>query len=284
MSKHQKNRPNDSKKAKSPQRSSRPAAKTPTTGDTLSLKGPPWLYGHHAVTAALANPARVCHRLIATKDAASAHQDSLKAAIKATERKRPQLEIVDRRDLDAAFQGASHQGIAVQIDPLPRQTLDTLDLGDREESLLIVLDQATDPQNIGAIMRSAAAFNADGLIVQDRNTPDVTPAMAKTACGALERLPFLRVTNLSRSLDELKEDGFWIVGLDGYADQMLDAVDLKGKIVLVMGAEGSGLRRLTKEKCDFLAKIPISQAVESLNLSNATAISLYEIQRQRSAK
>jgi len=281
MAKHPKQRPQGGKKTPASPKPARSSKRTHSTPESSLLKGPPWLYGRHAVIAALQNPVRVCHRLLLTQEVSQSHGEELKAALGATERKRPQAEITERTQLDDAFHGASHQGIAVQVDPLPRQSLEDLTFEHKEDPLLIVLDQATDPQNIGAILRSAAAFKADGIIVQDRNTPDVNAAMAKTACGALERLPFIRVTNLARSLDQLKEDGFWIVGLDGYADQMLHDVDLRGKTVLVMGAEGSGLRRLTKEKCDFLAKIPISHAVESLNLSNATAISLYEIQRQR---
>jgi 23S rRNA (guanosine2251-2'-O)-methyltransferase len=246
-------------------------------------KGPPWIYGRHAVIAALENPDRNCHRLMVTQDFVKSHGDELEKALRSTNRKRPDPEVQDRRIIEDMLQGAVHQGIALQADPLPRISLEDIldDLSDSPSALVIALDQATDPQNIGAVLRSAAAFGASGVIIPDKNAPETTATMAKTACGALERIPFIRVTNLSRSMDQLRESGFWSVGMDGYAEQMISKVDLKGKVLLVMGSEGTGLRRLTKEKCDFLAKIPISQAVESLNLSNATAVALYEIARQR---
>ncbi|NVK17826.1 MAG: 23S rRNA (guanosine(2251)-2'-O)-methyltransferase RlmB [Methylocystaceae bacterium] len=244
-------------------------------------KGPPWLFGRHAVIAALENPKRNCHRLLVTQDFLKSHGNELKAALHATDRKRPQAEVLDRRDIEDMLQGAVHQGIALQADPLARENLDDVIKDSAENTLIVALDQATDPQNIGAVLRSAAGFGACAVLIPDKNAPEVTGAMAKAACGALERIAFIRVTNLSRALEDLKENGFWSVGLDGYADQLISKIDLKGKTVLVMGNEGAGLRRLTKEKCDFLARIPISQAVESLNLSNATAVALYEIARQR---
>lgn len=244
-------------------------------------KGPPWLYGRHAVISALQNPARNCQRLLVTQEFVKSHGPELDQALHATESKRPGPEYVERQDIDNLVQGAVHQGIALLAAPLARTTLEDILPELTENALIVALDQATDPQNIGAILRSAAAFGAQAVIIPDKNAPEVTGAMAKAACGALERIAFIRVTNLSRSLKTLKEEGFWSVGLDGYADVMLSKIDLKGKTILVMGSEGSGLRRLTKEKCDFLAKIPISQAVESLNLSNATAVALYEIARQK---
>jgi len=252
-------------------------------GSAPTQKGPPWLYGRHAVIAALSNPKRNCLRLVASDDFVKAHGEELRTALAATERKRPETEILTRQEIEDLIVSGVHQGIALQLDPLPRTTLEDIlpELAERDSAVIVALDQATDPQNIGAILRSAAAFGAQGVIIPDKNAPEVTAAMAKAACGALERLPFIRVTNLSRSLDQLKEEGFWSVGLDGYAETTLSKIDLKGKTVLVMGSEGTGLRRLTREKCDFLAKIPISQAVESLNLSNATAVSLYEIARQK---
>jgi len=262
--------------AKRPAGPERPKADTP--------KGPPWLYGRHAVIAALQNPERNCLRLILSEDFRKAHGQELQEALDATERKRPEPETLSRQEIeDIIGSGGVHQGIALQAAPLPRTNIEDIlpGLAEQSHSVIVALDQATDPQNIGAILRSAAAFGASAVIIPDKNAPEVTASMAKAACGAVERLPFIRITNLSRTLDLLKEEGFWSVGLDGYADNTLSKIDLKGKTVLVMGSEGSGLRRLTREKCDFLAKIPISQAVESLNLSNATAVSLYEIARQQ---
>jgi len=260
---------------------------TTRKSSSIQHKGPPWLYGRHAVIAALENQARHCHRLIVTKEFLTTHGEELQKTLDTSERKRPGAETCERHVIDdtlgASAQNAVHQGIALQADPLPRKNLEDIlpVLSQNETALVVVLDQATDPQNIGAVLRSAAAFGAQAVLIPERNAPETTAALAKAACGALERIPFIRITNLSRSLDQLKEEGFWSVGLDGYADTLLSKIDMKGKTVLVMGSEGSGLRRLTKENCDFLAKIPISKAVESLNLSNATAVSLYEIARQR---
>lgn len=278
------NRPKRPAKKRNPPQNRSPRTPERSQAAPERPKGPPWFYGRHAVMAILQNDKRHCHRLLATSEFINSHGEELNRSLKATTRKRPDIEIQDRHTLDDLTQGAVHQGIAVQTDPLPRLSLEDVlpDMEDKPQSIIVVLDQATDPQNIGAVMRSCAAFGADGVIIPDKNAPEITPSMAKTACGALERLPFIRITNLARSLDQLKEHGFWTVGLDGYADQDMAQVDLKGKTVLVMGNEGSGLRRLTKEKCDFLVKIPITQAVESLNLSNATAVALYECARQRS--
>jgi len=250
-------------------------------------KGPPWLYGRHAVIAALENQARHCHRLLVTKEFMTNHGEELQKSLDASERKRPGAETSERHTIDdvlgPSHQNIVHQGIALQVDALPRKNLEDIlpELSQNDSALVVILDQATDPQNIGAVLRSAAAFGAQAVLIPERNAPETTASLAKAACGALERIPFIRITNLSRSLEQLKDEGFWSVGLDGYADTLLSKIDMKGKTVLVMGSEGTGLRRLTKEKCDFLAKIPISQTVESLNLSNATAISLYEIARQK---
>jgi 23S rRNA (guanosine2251-2'-O)-methyltransferase len=248
-------------------------------------KGHHWLYGRHAVIAALGNEKRHCHQLLVSEEFLKSHGKELNDTIKDSTRKRPQPQTVNKRELDQFFQGGVHQGIAAQVDPLQRRSLDDLilDSEDISDALIIALDQATDPQNIGAVLRSSAAFGAIGVIIPEKNSPEVTSSLAKAACGSLERIDFIQITNLSRSLDQLKDAGFWSVGLDGYADQTLSSIDMRGKTVIVMGNEGSGLRRLTKEKCDFLAKIPITQAVESLNLSNATAVTLYEIARQKEA-
>ncbi|SCA55319.1 23S rRNA (guanosine-2'-O-)-methyltransferase RlmB [Candidatus Terasakiella magnetica] len=285
MSKQNKRRPNQHKRKAAPQGKRHDGIAKHSTEKNYSdkPKGPPWLYGRHAVIAALQNPKRNCHQLVVSEEFIKSHGSELDEALNATERHRPAPQVLDRREIEDLCRGGVHQGIALQLDPLPRQNLEDIleELADTPNALVVALDQATDPQNIGAVLRSAAAFGASCVMIPEKNAPEVTPAMAKAACGALERIPFLRITNLSRSLDQLKEEGFWSVGLDGYAETMLSTVDMKGKTVLVMGSEGSGLRRLTKEKCDFLAKIPISQAVESLNLSNATAVALYEIARQR---
>ena len=238
-----------------------------------------WIFGHHAGLAAIANPERKVLRIVVSKQSVD---DGLifeiKDAVIEAGIARPGPEQKDRAALDDIFGwGAVHQGLAVQVASLEQPELeDLIDLAQSQESAcIVVLDQATDPRNIGAVMRSAAAFGAMGLVVQDRNAPEMTATMAKAASGAAERLPLVRVTNISRAIEDLKKHEFWAVGLDGSATEVLDRKVMKGRIVLILGAEGSGLRRLVAETCDHLVKIPILGSVESLNLSNAAAVALY---------
>lgn len=239
-----------------------------------------WLYGVHAVMAALENPERVCHRLLI----ADADPDLLYRAGQAGEAAgvpRPQPETPDRRGMHELLpQGAVHQGIAVLVDPLDEPHLDELSKAPGD-MLVVALDQATDPRNVGAVLRSSAAFGVAAVLVQDRHAPDATGALAKAASGALERVPMIREVNLSRALKTLQDHGFWVIGLAGDAQVELQNAPLTGRVVLVLGAEGAGLRRLTRETCDVLAQIPMTSAVESLNLSNAAAVALYEAARQR---
>jgi 23S rRNA (guanosine2251-2'-O)-methyltransferase len=245
-----------------------------------------WLYGSHAALAALANPERVCRRLLLTTEAADRLRGDLARAAQAAPR-RPEPEIVERSRLDALLAGAVHQGIAVEAEPLI--DLDIPDIlartQDKPEALVVALDQISDPQNVGAIMRTAAAFAADALLVTERHAPAATGALAKAASGAVDRLPLARVVNLARGLSELKDAGFWCVGLDAAAERTLEQIGKVSRCVLVLGGEGSGLRRLTRESCDMLARIPIAPgagpgAIDSLNVSNAAAIALYVLTRQ----
>jgi len=151
----------------------------------------------------------------------------------------------------------------------------------RDHAVVMLLDQVTDPHNVGAILRSAAAFGALAVVVPDRHSPEETGTLAKSASGALEVMPLVRVTNMVRALEQLQQAGFWTAGLAGEATQTIAQAKLTGKIALVMGAEGEGLRRLTREHCDHLVKLPISPKVESLNVSNAAAIALYELARDQ---
>lgn len=236
-----------------------------------------WLFGTHAVEAALANPNRRKHRLICTSKALELlelPEDVLNSDL--------QAEILDRSDIDQICgEDAVHQGLALLVSPL--NDIHVEDLVDllkgKELSTIVVLDQATDPRNIGAVMRSARAFGADGLIIQDRNSPPETGTMAKAASGALETIPLVRATNLARALWALKDAGYWVSGLDGYADLSIDDANISEKSVIVLGAEGTGLRRLTRETCDQTVNIPINPDAESLNLSNAAAIALYTLTR-----
>ena len=245
-----------------------------------------WLYGVHACVAALANPERDIRRIVCATQSAEdlelAVVDAANAAYEMCEVPRPQIEWRDRRELDELVsRDAVHQGIVVETHPLPHPVIeDVIEAAEGQPSAcVVVLDQATDPRNIGAVMRTAAAFGALGVIVQDKHAPDITGALAKAASGAVERLPYVKVTNISRALDQLKAAEFWCVGFDGHTEDMLSAKTLQGRNALVLGAEGAGLRRLTRETCDLVVKIPMSDAVESLNLSNAAAIALYQFKQ-----
>lgn len=237
-----------------------------------------WLYGAHAVIAALSNPARVCERVLVSDE------DLAVQAVAAAEPHggRVSLERVSRDDVGSVLPtGAVHQGIALLAEPLPDPGLEAAI--DRALALdppcILVLDQVTDPQNVGAIMRSAGAFGASAIVMQDRHAPPVTGALAKAASGGLETVDLVRETNLVRSLEALKARDFWCIGLAGEAERTLAEARMAGPTALVLGAEGAGLRRLVGETCDALARIPQSSAIESLNVSNAAAVALYEITR-----
>ena len=170
---------------------------------------------------------------------------------------------------------APHQGVVIEVEPLEGAWLDELVEGAPQRALLLVLDQVTDPHNVGAILRSAAAFGAVGIVTQDRHSPPESGVVAKAASGALERMPWARVVNLARALDEIGQAGFWRIGLAGDADVELKDALGPPRVALVLGAEGAGLRPNTREHCDALARLPISESIESLNVSNAAAVALY---------
>ena len=233
-----------------------------------------WIWGWHAVEAALANPRRGAPlRLLATPDKAK--------QVEARFGRQKVLEVADAHQIGLALpQGAVHQGIAIR--PAALEDVDLADFEPAPGAVLLVLDQVTDPQNVGAILRSAAAFGVAGVILQDRHAPKLTGALAKAAAGAVDRVPVAHVVNLSRALDELTSAGWRAVGLAGESDRSLaDALD-GAPTVLVMGSEGEGIRRLVAEHCDELAKIPMPGGFESLNVSAAAAIALYEASRPRS--
>ena len=219
--------------------------------------------------AALSNPARKgMGRLLATPDrAAEIEREGL-----APHGHVP--EVTDPQVLDRMLPvGAVHQGLAFKVTPLDGVALE--DIADPAGGVIVMLDQLTDPQNVGAIFRSALAFGARGIVVQDRHSPALAGALAKASAGATERLPCARVTNLSRALETLAELGWRAVGLDGSTDETLDDVLDDRPTVLVMGSEGDGIRRLVAEHCDVLAKIPMPGGFDSLNVSNAAAVALY---------
>ncbi len=192
----------------------------------------------------------------------------------------PAPQIVEKKELDSKMpRGAVHQGIAIDVSAEEEVFLSDLIIKSkmRDKSLLVMLDQVTDPHNIGAILRSAAAFGALGVIAQSRHTPDVTATMAKIACGAVEHVPIAQVTNLSRALEELRAEGFACIGLDEHTDKTLSEVKTAPKTVIVLGAEGKGLRPKVAETCTDIVKLPTQPPIASLNVSNAAAIALYAL-------
>lgn len=196
----------------------------------------------------------------------------------------PLPEIVSREALEALLPpGAVHQGVALAAAPLPARGIEDViaEIAESgsEEEIVVLLDHVTDPHNIGAILRSAAAFGVRALVLPEHGAPEPTGTLAKTASGALEHVPLVRVVNLARTLDRLKTAGFWCLGLDEAAPQTLAESRLTGRIALVLGAEGEGMRRLTRERCDILVRLPTRGAISSLNVSNAAAIALYELTR-----
>lgn len=241
-----------------------------------------WLYGKHPVESALLNPDRPCIQLMATRDAL----ETLDTAAKLALRQIPAA-IMDREELDMLLPpGSVHQGFALQVRALPAIGPEDVvaKAKDMDSATVLILDQVTDPHNVGAIIRSAAAFGALAVIIQDRHSPEETGTLAKSASGALERMPLIRVSNLVRAMSVLKDGGFWIAGLTADAPSTLPEARLSGKVALTLGSEGSGLRRLTRENCDILTALPMSGAVESLNVSNAAAVALYELFRTQTAR
>nr|WP_294508614.1 RNA methyltransferase [uncultured Rhodopila sp.] len=235
-------------------------------------KGTVWLYGHHAISAALANPARRLRRLLLTEEAEAAIAKHLSPPWAVSP------ERVDRARLDLLLgRDVVHQGAALLADPLAPPSLQSVL---EKPGVIVVLDQVTDPRNVGAIMRSAAAFGAAAVITQDRNAPEETGGLAKAASGALETLPLLRAVNIARTIIALKAANIWCIGLDAAGKPLSGLAFADRRVALVLGAEGEGLRRLTKETCDEIAGLAITGAVESLNVSAAASVALYELTRR----
>jgi 23S rRNA (guanosine2251-2'-O)-methyltransferase len=232
-----------------------------------------WIWGIHACGAALKNQKRTCFRLVITESALKELDLNKTNGI-------PKTEVVDATALSRLLpEGAVHQGVALEVAPLPEPSFK--DVLQKDSGVLVILDQVTDPHNVGAILRTAKSLGALGVIMTERNAPPLSGVLAKAASGALDLLPIWKVTNLARTLDDLKKDGFWTVGLDEHARQFLSKKDLPSKLALVMGAEGEGLRRLTQEKCDYLAKLPTDPEFPTLNVSVATALALYELRGEK---
>jgi 23S rRNA (guanosine2251-2'-O)-methyltransferase len=262
-----------------PHRAAKPSRSAPGHASPHAPRGghqAVWLYGRHPVLAALTNPERRVDRLLATKEVAERHTREFAGRT---------LEILSREALGQRLPaGAVHQGLAALVAPLEEAVLEDLLARCGDDALILALDQVTDPHNVGAILRTAAAFAAAGVIVTERHAPADTGVLAKAASGGLEIVPLLRAVNLARTLEELKEAGFWLYGLDERGDTPIGALDLKGRVCIVLGAEGEGLRRLTAEKCDRLVTIPTQAALAALNVSNAAAVASYEWVRQAKPK
>ncbi|HLJ01767.1 MAG TPA: 23S rRNA (guanosine(2251)-2'-O)-methyltransferase RlmB [Bradyrhizobium sp.] len=249
----------------------------PERGSRESGRRPPWrgregagedtviLYGWHTVTAALANPKRRIRKLLLTENAARRlAEESIESRV-TPEIVRPHL--IDQR----LGPDAVHQGLLAEADPLASPGIDALS----QEGIVLVLDQITDPHNVGAIMRSAAAFAVKAIVTTARHSPEATGVLAKSASGALELVPLVSVQNLARALTEMNERGFLTVGLDSQGHENLDAVALRQPLALVLGAEGKGLRQLTRETCGVVARLDMPGQIKSLNVSNAAVLALY---------
>jgi len=239
-------------------------------GRSSSGDGPAILYGWHTVKAALENPQRCIRRLYVTENAARRLADDGVALPVTPELVRP--------DAIAARLGAEavHQGLLAEADPLPSPDFDEL----AAQGVVLVLDQITDPHNVGAILRTAAGFDVAAIVTTARHSPEATGVLAKAASGALEYVPIVIVQNLARALGELKARGYLLVGLDSTGDADLGDVALSAPLALVLGAEGKGLRQLTRASCDRLARLDLPGKIKSLNVSNAAALALYVASRR----
>jgi 23S rRNA (guanosine2251-2'-O)-methyltransferase len=233
--------------------------------------GPDLLFGSHSAVAALANTRRRIRRVLVTRNAAERLADVLRS------RTEPAPEIVEPRALDRLTgPDAVHQGIVVEADPLPQPRLDQIERG----GPVVLLDQVTDPHNVGAILRSCAAFGARALVTTARHSPLGSAVLFKAASGALEHVPFVKVTNLARAMEELRGYGFLIIGLDSAGEIPIETAARPGvPTALVLGAEGKGLRRLTRDTCDAVARLDLPGPLHSLNVSVACALGLYALSR-----
>jgi len=236
--------------------------------------GPVIIYGWHSVKAALENPARKIHRLIATENALRRLQDDEVAL--AVE---PELVRADEID-ELVGPDAVHQGLLLEVDPLPSPDIDDVDLS----GIVLVLDQITDPHNVGAILRSAAAFSVTAIVTTSRHSPEATGVLAKAASGALEFVPMVMVPNLARALESLKSRNVFVVGLDSSGEADLADLGVRAPLAIVLGAEGKGLRQLTRATCDQVARVDLPGKIKSLNVSNAAALALYVAARQLAAR
>lgn len=246
----------------------------------LSSKGSMWIYGKHAVKAALLNPERKILKFILLESNKNFLQE-----ISKTSKKLFVPEFVDKNYFYTLFEkNSTHQGCAILVKKLEEPSLEELLKNENNNRPFIFLDQVADPQNIGSILRAAAVFDARAIVITENHSPEITPAIAKAASGALESIPLIRVINLVQSINILKKYGFWIIGLDEKAEKKLDEIDLCGKFAFIIGNEGTGMRRLSREVCDFVAQLPGMSTFTTLNAAQAATTTLYESCKQRIKK
>ncbi len=239
------------------------------------------VYGVHAVFALLTNPHRIINKLFVSQDRMDKR---LQEVLDKAEQAQISIEKLSTQKMNQRFADFAHQGVVASATSLPdygEADLITLLDSSKKPGLILILDGVTDPHNLGACLRSADATGVDFVMIPKDKSASITPVVSKVACGAAESVPLVRVTNLVRAMEILKEQGVWIYGAAGEAEQSLYQVDCSGTIAIAMGAEGEGLRRLTREHCDGLFSLPMLGSVESLNVSVATGVSLYEVIRQR---
>lgn len=239
-----------------------------------SSGGGHWVYGWHAVNAALANPERQVLRIVATPNAGE--------RLKLPKRKLPVPHIMEPREIDRVLGAENvHQGIGAEVRALEPYMLEDIIHTENPKGPILILDQVSDPHNVGAIMRTAAAYDAIAVIIPKDHSAPETATMAKAACGALDIVKRIQVTNLATAMRELKDAGWWIVGLEGESTKSYADIKFGAKTVIVLGAEGKGMRRLTAENCDERVRLPMGSGMESLNVSNAAAIALYHLYQAR---
>jgi 23S rRNA (guanosine2251-2'-O)-methyltransferase len=240
------------------------------------------LWGKHAVTAALENSDRRIYEIFFTESSQYKIQNHIRSRLSVSEASNIKLNALSSKDLNAILPDHSvHQGFAAIVGELDYGDLDFLinKTHSSKYSFVVVLDQVTDPHNLGAVIRSAVAFSVDAIVVHDRSTPRLDGALGKAASGALEHIPIIRTKNITRAIDKLKKSQFWCVGLSDDAHNDLSSLGVHTRTAVVLGAEGEGLRRLTRESCDSLARLPTSVSFPTLNISNAASITFYEIRK-----
>ncbi len=241
-------------------------------------QSPANIYGFHAVSAAWLNEDRAINALYITEQAQRGFEENIVES-KRNGLKRPNPTIIDKQKLEKMLpRGAVHQGIAISCAPLEESDVQEFIIrsNGKDKFTLVMLDQVTDPHNVGAIMRSACAFGANGIIMQKKHAPELTGVLAKTACGAVEHVPAAYETNLTRAIEALQAEGFFAIGLDERG-QNISEIDVPDKCVIILGAEGAGIRRLVKDNCDILARLPMSGTMPSINVSNAAAVAFYAL-------